>query len=154
MVRDSISGATRKPTPIEWPTIGLAIVIYGGFALLTLSYHMLPWWAVLPLGGYLVAWHGSLQHEAVHGHPTAWQGMNEALVFPSLWLWMPYRIYRDSHLKHHRKEILTDPYEDPESYYVTPETWSSTGTLRRPRSWSRTGIDVSTSRCGVATPAG
>lgn len=131
MDRVSDRGAAKQPTLVEWPTLGLAVLIYGGFALLTLNYHSLPWWVVLPLGGYLVAWHGSLQHEVVHNHPTASPGVNEALVFPSLWLWMPYRIYRDSHLKHHRNEYLTDPFEDPESYYVTPAVWSAAGPLGR-----------------------
>ena len=116
---------------IEWPTVFLAVALYGSFGLLTWWHAALPWWLVLPLGGYLVCLHGSLQHEAVHGHPTPWPLVNEALVFPSLWLWMPYRVYRESHLVHHRNETLTDPREDPESYYVTPRVWAAMGPLRR-----------------------
>ena len=52
---------------VEWPTLAVAVAIYAGYALLTLNYHNLPWWLVLPAGGLLLAWHGSLQHEAVHG---------------------------------------------------------------------------------------
>ena len=98
--------------------------------MLTWWHAVLPWWLILPLGGYLVCLHGSLQHEAVHGHPTPWPVVNEALVFPSLWLWMSFRIYRDSHLVHHRNDILTDPIDDPESYYVTPQAWARMGRLR------------------------
>ena len=116
---------------IEWPTLALAALVYLLFGLLTWWHAALPWWLILPLGGYLVCLHGSLQHEAVHGHPTPWPLANEALVFPSLWLWMSFRIYRESHLRHHRNETLTDPWEDPESYYVTPQAWARMGRLRR-----------------------
>jgi fatty acid desaturase len=63
------------------------------------------------------AFHTSLQHEVVHGHPTRWPLLNEALVFPSLIIVYPFRRYRQLHLKHHDDANLTDPYEDPESYF-------------------------------------
>jgi fatty acid desaturase len=107
------------------------MAIYAGYFTLTLSYHSLPWWVVLPAGGFLLAWHGSLQHEVVHGHPTPWRWLNRALVFPSLWLWMPLEVYADTHLRHHRDEIITDPIEDPESYYLSEEDWDRAGPLRR-----------------------
>jgi fatty acid desaturase len=116
---------------IEWPTLLTAVAVYGAFGLVTWYYHQLAWWLVLPLGGYIVAWHGSLQHEAVHGHPTRWRWLNEALVYPSLWLWMPFRSYRTLHLTHHRNDRLTDPLKDPESYYVTATRWAQFGPLRR-----------------------
>lgn len=120
---------------IEWPTLAVAAIIYGGFGLLTWFYYALPWWLVLPIGAYLVAWHGSLQHEVVHGHPTPWRRVNELLVFPSLWFWQPYATYRESHLTHHHDERITDPLEDPESNYVTPETWAHMGPLSRGWFW-------------------
>ena len=120
---------------MEWPTLAVAAAIYGGFALLTWWYAALPWWLVLPLGGYLVAWHGSLQHEAVHGHPTPWPRLNEALVFPSLWLWLPFRLYRESHLAHHNDSALTDPLEDPESNYVSRADWDRLGPAARAGLW-------------------
>ncbi len=110
--------------PVEWPTVLLALVIYGGFATVTWFYHDLAWWLVLPLGGYLLAWHGNLQHEAIHDHPTRWRLLNEVLVSPALWLWMPYRVYRDTHRSHHCNDKLTDPLEDPESYYLLPDDWA------------------------------
>lgn len=116
---------------IEWPTLGVAAAIYAGFGLLTWYHASLPWWLLLPLGGYIVAWHGSLQHEVSHGHPTPWPWLNEALVLPSLWLWLPFRRYRGSHLRHHRDENLTDPLGDPETWYVTDEAWARTGPLQR-----------------------
>ncbi|MEM7168981.1 MAG: fatty acid desaturase [Pseudomonadota bacterium] len=116
---------------VEWPTVGLAVLVYAAFGLTTWFYHDLPWWAILPLGAYIVALHGSLMHEAVHGHPTNRRGLNELIVFPSLWLWLPFRLYRRTHLTHHRDEGLTDPLQDPESNYVTPAQWASFGPLKR-----------------------
>jgi fatty acid desaturase len=130
------AGGRHEKGPVEWPTVALTAAIYVGFGLLTWHYDALPWWTVLPLGAYLVCLHGSLQHEAVHGHPTPWIWLNEALVFPSLWLWMPYRVYRDSHLRHHTNDRLTDPLSDPESYYMTPDAWARTGALGRLLGWS------------------
>jgi fatty acid desaturase len=120
---------------IEWPTLGVAAIVYVGFGLVTWFYDALPWWVVMPLGAYLIAWHGSLQHEVVHGHPTPWRLVNEMLVFPSLLLWQPYAVYRESHLTHHRDAHLTDPRYDPESFYVTPEAWARMGPPRRAMSW-------------------
>lgn len=114
------------PGRIEWPTVLLAVSLYCAFGTLTLFYSALPWWLVFVAGGYLVALHGSLQHEVVHGHPTRWRAFNNLLVFPSLWLWLPFGIYRRTHLAHHRSESLTDPLEDPESFYLTPEQWQRT----------------------------
>lgn len=128
--------AKGPPGRVEWPTLAVAALIYGGFGLATWYYHALPWWLVLPLGGYLVAWHGSLQHEAVHGHPTPWARVNEALVFPSLWLWLPFRLYRESHLTHHNDAVLTDPARDPESFYVAPAAWDRLGPLGRAYFWT------------------
>ncbi len=38
-------------------------------------------------------------------------------------LWLPYGLYRDSHLQHHRTDSLTDPAHDPESFYWAAEDW-------------------------------
>ena len=116
---------------LEWPTFVVAAVIYSGFALVTWHYPSLPWWLALPFGGFLIAWHGSLQHEVVHGHPTSRAWLNHALVLPSLWLWMPFGLYRRSHLAHHRNRLLTDPVHDPESYYQTKTDWSRHSRLFR-----------------------
>lgn len=79
---------------------------------------MTPFWGLgliaLPV---LAAFHGSLQHETIHGHPTRWLLLNEALVSLPLMGIFPYRRYKALHIQHHRDEYLTDPYEDPESYF-------------------------------------
>ena len=66
----------------------------------------------------LAALHSSLTHEALHGHPTKNNIVNEVLVCLPLSLIYPYRRYRHTHLLHHRNTFLTDPFEDPESYYL------------------------------------
>ncbi len=114
-----------RPSRVEWPTIALAIVIYGGWLALTWFWRAVPIWALLPLAAWLVAWQGSLQHETMHGHPTRRRAINDAIGYPPLSLWLPYPIYKLSHLSHHRDERLTDPLDDPESFYVTEQFWAT-----------------------------
>jgi fatty acid desaturase len=116
---------------MELPTVGLALGIHGAWLALTGLGNGLPWWALAPLGGLLVAWHGSLQHETIHGHPSGSRRLNSALGSVPLSLWLPYGIYREQHLQHHRSKNLTDPLEDPESFYVTSETWAKAGMFER-----------------------
>ena len=117
---------------IEGPTWLVTVAIYAGWFALTWWFHALPWWTVLILGGWLGCWHGSLQHEATHGHPSRIGWLNTAIAIPPLGLWMPYAIYRESHLQHHRTAELTVPGKDPESHYVDQDAWHSFGTLGRP----------------------
>jgi fatty acid desaturase len=115
----------------EIPTLSLAVLIYGGWLALTLLWHELPLPLALAAGAWLLAWHGSLQHEIIHGHPTPNRGLNTALAWPPLALWLPYEVYRRSHLRHHREPILTDPIEDPESSYLTAAWWKRLGPAGR-----------------------
>ena len=71
----------------------------------------------------------------IHGHPFADRRINDVLALPSPVLWLPYERYRSSHLRHHRNEVLTDPYDDPESYYQSGESWAAMGELRRRVMW-------------------
>lgn len=114
--QSSLSAIAR----IEWQTVALAVAIYGGFLALTWFWQSLPVAVVIGLGGWLIAWHGSLQHEVIHGHPTRDQRINDAIGSVPLSLWLPYGIYREGHLVHHRDEHLTDPIEDP-SPPILPE---------------------------------
>ncbi|MDQ0322010.1 fatty acid desaturase [Pararhizobium capsulatum DSM 1112] len=124
---------------IEWQTVALALAIYGGYFAVTWFWQSLPVVVVIAAGGWLVAWHGSLQHEVIHGHPTRNRRVNDAIGWPPLSLWLPYAIYREGHLTHHRDEHLTDPIEDPESSYFTQVAWESIGWLgRRLAAWNTT----------------
>lgn len=113
------AASARRGT--EWPTVALAAAIY-------LAWLALTWWhAALPLpvlflgGAWVTAWHMSLQHETLHGHPTRSRRINDLIGMIPLSPWLSYEAYRRSHLRHHRDEHLTDPLEDPESYYAAPE---------------------------------
>jgi len=116
---------------MEWPTMALLVFVYGGWLGITYFSSLLPWWIVAPVGAVLITWHSSLQHEILHGHPTKSRMVNRALATPPLSLWLPYELYRRSHLIHHRDERLTDPLDDPESYYWTRDHWHSLGMIGR-----------------------
>ncbi|MBE7213033.1 MAG: fatty acid desaturase [Gluconacetobacter diazotrophicus] len=119
MIASDPSRRSHLPSAIEWPSVALAACVYGGWIALTLCANALPWWAVLPAGAWLTAWHMSLQHEVIHGHPTPWTRVNDAIGLPPLSPWLPYRRYQQTHLGHHRGANLTDPVDDPESHYVS-----------------------------------
>jgi fatty acid desaturase len=110
---------------LEWQTIALAVVCYIIWLSATWSYqHVEQEYGIFAVCLLLItivalasAFHTSIQHEVVHGHPTPLPLVNEAIIFPSLIFAYPFRRYRDLHLKHHIDANLTDPYEDPESYY-------------------------------------
>lgn len=117
----------RSSQRVEALTCLVLAGTYLGWMLLTWQSPQLPWWLLLPLGGYVVCLHGSLQHEALHGHPTRSRLINTLLVLPPLGLWMPYLIYRETHLEHHRTSDLTLPDSDPESFYVPVRIWDQMG---------------------------
>lgn len=119
------------PDRIEWPTVAVAVAIGGGLVALSILHKGLPWPILLGAFGVLGAWYNSLQHEVIHGHPTSWRKLNLTIAAVPLGLVVPFWMYRDSHLAHHRDEHLTDPLSDPESFYVTQETWDRTAAVRR-----------------------
>ncbi len=121
----------RAGDRFEWQTWLIVLAVYGCWAPLTWFHAAIPLWVLLPVGALVVAWHGSLQHETIHGHPTRRRWLNSALAWPPLGLWMPYELYRTSHLAHHDNAILTDPIEDPESFYLTTAAWARLGPVRR-----------------------
>lgn len=102
---------------VEWPTLALIVACYTGWTLAAAAWSTSFWLAGLIALPILAAFHTSLQHEIIHGHPTPWRWLNEALVALPLAAVFPYPRYKALHLQHHRDEHLTDPYEDPESYF-------------------------------------
>lgn len=119
----------RERATIERPTIALAALIYAGWLAATYWHDRLNPIALAAVGGWLIAWQSALQHEVIHGHPTPWRRLNDALGAPPLSLWMPYEIYRRSHLAHHASETLADPSQDPEARYLSrgqgaPHRWA------------------------------
>ncbi len=130
MVDRSYVRAHQRPL-VDVPTLAVAVCTYAAWGFLTWYHAALPWWLLMPLGGYVVCLQGGLQHEAIHGYPFRKRLWNTLLVFPSLWLWLPYTHYRRTHLTHHRDYRLTCPVDDPESYYVTDSQWARMGWLHR-----------------------
>lgn len=113
----------------EAPTWAALLICYGLYAALTVSAPEIPFGLGYVALAFVIAFHSSLQHEAIHGHPTRSPLLNEALVFPPLGLAFPYRRYRDTHLAHHIDNRLTDPYDDPESWYLDPAAWDRASRL-------------------------
>jgi fatty acid desaturase len=107
----------RAGRAVEWPTVAVAAACYGVWLAAGIwLFPTYPFVALLVLG-LCCALHSSLVHECLHGHPTRNAALNEALVFLPLGLVWPYRRFKSLHMKHHADERLTDPFDDPESYY-------------------------------------
>lgn len=113
---------------IETITLSAIIACYGLWAIAL----FLSLWAAMPALAVLIAFQSSLQHEIIHNHPTPWRWLNEALGYPSLNLFIPYARFRDTHLAHHINTHLTDPYDDPESNYLSYDGWAALCRVRRP----------------------
>jgi fatty acid desaturase len=118
---------------VNWRTVGVAAVILGGFVLWSLNFTSLPLWLAAPIGSLLLTGYGSLQHETIHGHPTRSRRVNTAIGGLPLSLWVPYPIYRLTHIQHHRHSgrRLTEVGHDPESFYLPPGHLAQVGRMRR-----------------------
>jgi fatty acid desaturase len=114
---------------IEWPTVALVVLCWGAFVV-SLQLGSAPAWILVPVLGVVGALYGSLQHEAVHGHPTSSPFVNSLMVSAPLGLIFPLERYRTTHFQHHVSE-LTRPDADPESNYVTVEVWERSGAAMR-----------------------
>lgn len=108
---------------IEWPTMLMIAACHAVWLVGGLLYAAAAWLAI-PLLAIAISLHSSLQHEAIHRHPTRSAAWNEALVFLPIGLLIPYRRYRETHLAHHVDSRITDPYDDPESFYWAAEDHS------------------------------
>ena len=113
----------RRSASVEWVTVwliagcyslwGLTVFWVSGFA---------PGLAVL-VAAFTIAFHSSLTHEVLHGHPFRSVFWSEMTMRLPLNLVIPYCRFRDLHLAHHRDSLLTDPYDDPETNYLDPAVW-------------------------------
>jgi len=136
------TGVRLTRPAVELPTLLLLIFTYGGWLAVTSRYGHWPLWLLAPLTALVVTLHSSLQHEIVHGHPTRWKSLNRLLAIVPLGLWIPYQRYRDLHHKHHCDARLTDPLDDPESYYWTADGWA------RLSSWMRIALRLEQTLAG------
>ena len=115
---------------IEWPSVVAIASFWVALVAVTVFGTSLPTLALLAVLALLGCFYLSLQHEVIHGHPTPWAPLNTSMVAAPLSLVLPFSYYRQIHLAHHASE-LTDPFVDPESHYVSPETWQRAGSLKR-----------------------
>ncbi len=114
-----------KTSFVEWPTLALFLVVYLLWAIAVFWLAEISPAHAIPVAGLSIAFHGSLQHEAIHGHPTRWSPVNTALAFPPVSIVVPFTRFRDTHLAHHQDADLTDPYDDPETNYMTAADWAA-----------------------------
>ncbi|HGM5488462.1 TPA: fatty acid desaturase [Serratia fonticola] len=108
---------------LELPTWGIMLLVYGSWFGVVHYWQQLGPWLGTPLLTVATTWYLSLQHELIHGHPTRWPRLNQLFGMLPLAVWYPYGLYRDSHIKHHQDDHLTQPAEDPESYYFSQAQW-------------------------------
>jgi fatty acid desaturase len=115
----------RQTRTLEWPTLGLYAFTYSAYIILTIYAASLPTALVIILLSMTLALHSSLQHETLHMLEPRWPVFGYLIGAPALGLAIPYDRFRDLHLAHHVNEILTDPYDDPESNYLSEEVWTT-----------------------------
>lgn len=123
----------RSPRSPDYRTLAVAAVIHGGLIVWSLQFTSMPLWLAAPLGSLLLAWYGSLQHETIHGHPTASRRLNALIGGLPLSLWVPYSVYYETHLEHHRHtgHRLTEVEHDPESFYLPAGYLAKVSRFRR-----------------------
>ena len=114
----------------EWRTLLVVLSVYGLTVLTVLRYEFLTAWLAIPMLAVLGAWHLSMQHEVLHGHPFKNQFLNDAIGGIPVTLWIPYLAFKKDHHEHHLSD-LTNPALDNESYYVSQEQWDKAGKIRR-----------------------
>ena len=115
---------------VEWPTVALLIGFYAAWGALVGWHQQIPWPVQLLVLVYLGGLWLSIGHELLHGHPTPWNWVNTVVGFPPLSFWIPFGRYKTLHIKHHQSN-LTDPFDDPESTYISPDDWRTIGAMRR-----------------------
>ncbi len=128
-------GSYRHPALFEWPTWLLILSVYSSWFLLMQYYHVLGAVFAVPALILICALHGSMCHELIHGHPTRLQALNNLLGSVPLTLFLPYPIYRESHLIHHHDENITIPAKDPESYYCSAYEYQNKTSLGKGFAW-------------------
>lgn len=119
----------------DWRTLIIAALVYAGWFAAVFTHKQLPWWATFALLTWFGAWHLSLQHELVHGHPFRNPKLNAALASLSVTLWVPFLSFKRDHISHHNA-VLTHPELDTESYYSMPESWQKSNRLLRSIYWA------------------
>ena len=122
--RESIPG-------IEWQTLALILASYAVWGALLVFGHLISpllWVIISALNLTLFM---SITHEVVHGHPTRDSRLNRLLIFFPIGWSLPYERFRDTHIDHHETNELTDPFDDPESWYLANYQWMESNQFTR-----------------------
>ncbi|MZR29400.1 fatty acid desaturase [Sneathiella litorea] len=109
----------------EIKTLALIISCYGIWGLVLFGPVSLPVWLMALLLIPTITFHSSLQHECIHGHPFIDRRLNDLIVSPPIGLFLPYPRFKELHLTHHLRARITNPTEDPESWYITRREWAN-----------------------------
>ena len=73
----------------------------------------------------------SITHEVVHFHPTRNSIINQLMIVLPIGWSIPFERFRDTHIEHHNTGELTDPFDDPESWYLAHCTWVNRNPVTR-----------------------
>ncbi|KAB7615474.1 fatty acid desaturase [Amylibacter sp. SFDW26] len=109
----------------EWPTLILLCITYLLWGCFTYYASTLGSILTILCLAPIITLHSSLQHETLHIIEPKSKLLGQSLVFPAIGFFIPYIRFRDTHLAHHVNEYLTDPYDDPESYYLCKTIWAT-----------------------------
>ena len=116
---------------VEWPTLALIVITYLIWIFILFdpfALHPMVW---IISSALTVTFFMSITHEVLHNHPTRSEFVNSLLIlFPIAWS-LPYERFRDTHLAHHETGELTDPFDDPESWYVPESGWTAFGKFKQ-----------------------
>ena len=108
---------------MEWRTVALIAGCYLAwlFLLGILSNYsiLLSVFLLIPV----LTLHSSLQHECIHGRPFSRRSLNDPVIGMPLGLFIPYLRFKDVHLEHRQNASICDPFDDPESWYVSQDFW-------------------------------
>ena len=115
---------------VEWPTLGLLGMNYALWCIVVLNYQHAPLLCATTLC-FVLTLQSSLVHELIHGHPTRYRWVNAMMGMPPITMIYPYHLFEETHLKHHNDEFLTEPEEDPESFFCRQHQWQQKSSLAR-----------------------
>jgi len=108
---------------LEWQTLALIVASYSIWVILLLFGGEINTFIWIILSALNITLFMSITHEVVHGHPTRNDLANRLLLLLPIGWSIPYERFRRTHLDHHTTEELTDPFDDPESWYLTHHQW-------------------------------
>lgn len=116
---------------IEWQTVLLIAASYLiWFGLLKFADSLNPALWVL-LSAINITLFLSITHEVVHGHPTRNRLINYLMIGMPIGWSFAYERFRDTHIQHHETDELTDPFDDPETWYLAQGDWLSKNRVMR-----------------------